>query len=257
MNLATFDFESNAVRTLVIDGEPWFVGKDVCNCLEIADHHQALGRLDDDEKGWVEVPTPGGKQKMIGINEFGLYQLTFTSRTEASIRFKRWLAHEVLPAIRRAGRYEMPVRAQAGEARDIVSRGLNDDGRLALNIVREARVLFGKQAAVRLWPELGLPAIEADAIEESEEDDAGGIRAFARARLVRRLGERSEIAVVYAAYAAWCEVTGRRSLSRNYFSRNMTAFGIADKGETSVKGRHIRFFYDVAIGSDLQEQAHV
>jgi len=113
---AVFAFESTVVRVVTIDGEPWFVGNDVCKALGISDARQAVDRLDDDERGVCIVPTPSGNQKMRCINEPGLYRLIFTSRVEAAERFKRWLAHDVLPALRKTGRYEAPGAQDAGAA---------------------------------------------------------------------------------------------------------------------------------------------
>lgn len=87
------------------DGEPMFVAKDVCAALEIKNSRDALARLDDDEKGVVLTDTPGGEQQMQAVNEAGLYVLVLSSRKPEAKAFKRWVTHEVLPAIRRDGGY--------------------------------------------------------------------------------------------------------------------------------------------------------
>ena len=87
------------------DGEPVFVAKDVCAALEIRNSRDALARLDDDEKGVVLTDTPGGEQQMQAVNEAGLYVLVLSSRKPEAKAFKRWVTHEVLPAIRRDGGY--------------------------------------------------------------------------------------------------------------------------------------------------------
>lgn len=94
------------VRVIERNGEPWFVAADVCNALEI-DRTQTR-RLDDDEKGVYSTQTPGGSQMMNIVNESGLYALVLGSRKPEAKAFKRWVTHEVLPAIRRTGRYETP-----------------------------------------------------------------------------------------------------------------------------------------------------
>lgn len=104
--LRVFDYrDGRQVRTIIKDGEPWFVAKDVCEILEIANYRDALSRLDEDEKGVVTTDTPGGRQQVSVVNEPGLYRLIFTSRKEEAERFKRWLAHEVIPSIRKTGAY--------------------------------------------------------------------------------------------------------------------------------------------------------
>jgi len=101
-----FRFEAAAeVRTVVINGEPWFVAKDVCALLGLANPSQVIARLDDDERGLHSVETPSADQQMAVINEAGLYGLTWTSRKPEAATFRRWVKHEVLPQIRRTGSY--------------------------------------------------------------------------------------------------------------------------------------------------------
>ena len=87
------------------DGEPMFVAKDVCAALEVKNSRDALARLDEDEKGVVLTDTPGGEQQMQAVNEAGLYVLVLSSRKPEAKAFKRWVTHEVLPALRRDGGY--------------------------------------------------------------------------------------------------------------------------------------------------------
>lgn len=93
------------IRTLTIDGEPWFVAADVCRALEIGNPSMAVERLDDDEKGISTIDTLGGKQRMTIINEPGLYSLVLSSRKPEAKAFRRWVTHEVIPAIRKYGGY--------------------------------------------------------------------------------------------------------------------------------------------------------
>lgn len=101
-------FENDAfgkVRTLNLNGEPWFVAADVCKALELGNPSMTVERLDDDEKGISTIDTLGGKQRMAIINEPGLYSLVITSRKPEAKAFKRWITHEVIPAIRKYGGY--------------------------------------------------------------------------------------------------------------------------------------------------------
>ncbi len=101
------------VRTLTKDGEPWFVGKDVADILGYSDTAQAVRKhIDDEDKGVVEMTTPGGKQNMVIINESGLYSLILSSKLPAARAFKRWVTSEVLPAIRKHGEYTAPKVSQ-------------------------------------------------------------------------------------------------------------------------------------------------
>nr|UVX79189.1 MAG: antirepressor protein KilAC domain [Bacteriophage sp.] len=105
--IQTFNFNHNPVRTLTDEnGDPWFVAKDVCDVLRLNNVSQALTRLDDDEKSSIILNdgTPGTPTKAI-VSESGLYSLTIASRKPEAREFKRWVTHEVLPAIRKHGAY--------------------------------------------------------------------------------------------------------------------------------------------------------
>ena len=114
--------EFGQIRTVIIDNEPWFVGKDVCEVFGDTNHKRSLSRIDDDEKGVSQIDTPGGKQNMTVINESGLYALLFQmqpqkakgvsqndnlieERIQKLKRFKHWVTSEVLPSIRKSGGY--------------------------------------------------------------------------------------------------------------------------------------------------------
>lgn len=101
--------EFGQIRTVIVEEQPWFVGKDVALALKYKDATNALkSHVDaDDKMGW-RINTPSrGAQKMTIINESGLYALIFGSKLESAKRFKRWVTSEVLPAIRRTGMYNM------------------------------------------------------------------------------------------------------------------------------------------------------
>ena len=122
--VTTFDFLCNdetwPVRVVIINGEPWWVARDVCEVFGDTNYRRSVSRLDDDEKGVSPLYTPGGTQRATVINESGLYSLLFhmqpqrkASLTDEQIRhrqeqlrgFKRWVTHDVLPQIRQTGQY--------------------------------------------------------------------------------------------------------------------------------------------------------
>lgn len=104
--LQTWNYESSEIRTVEKDGEPWFVGKDVADILGYSDTAQAVRKhIDDEDKGVVEMTTPGGKQPVTVINESGLYSLILSSKLPNAKKFKRWVTSEVLPTIRKHGAY--------------------------------------------------------------------------------------------------------------------------------------------------------
>ena len=104
-SLQLFQNAGFKVRVIMRDGEPWFVAKDVCTCLEIANVSDACSRLDEDERGIVSTDTPSGKQEMLIVSEPGLYSLIGSSKKPEAKAFKRWVNHEVLPSIRKTGGY--------------------------------------------------------------------------------------------------------------------------------------------------------
>lgn len=100
-----FTFRDQPMRTVVLDGEPWFVAADVARILGYRDANALTRRVDDDEKGTQILRTPGGDQAMTVINEPGLYSGVLGSTVPRAREFKRWVTHDVLPQIRRTGRY--------------------------------------------------------------------------------------------------------------------------------------------------------
>jgi len=108
-----FDFRGRTVGSVVKDGQPWFIAKDVCDVLEHTDASKAVSRLDDDEKGATIIRTLGGPQVMKLVNESGLYSLVFSSSKPEAKAFRRWVTGEVLPAIRQTGRYDARRTASA------------------------------------------------------------------------------------------------------------------------------------------------
>lgn len=102
------------VRTVTIDDEPWFVGKDVAQVLGYKNPQEAIrAHVDDEDKGVSEILTPGGKQSVPIINESGLYSLILSSKLPGAKEFKRWVTSEVLPSIRKHGAYMTPETLQA------------------------------------------------------------------------------------------------------------------------------------------------
>ncbi len=107
-NHATF----GNVRAVDRGGQPWFVAKDVCDCLDIRTN-DAANSLDEDEKGYESIVSLGGAQQTLIISEPGLYSLILRSRKPDAKAFKRWLVHEVIPSIRRHGVYATPQTVEA------------------------------------------------------------------------------------------------------------------------------------------------
>ena len=101
------------IRVVERDGEPWFVAVDICGALDIANSRDALTRIDEDEKGVALTDTLGGAQEVAVVNEPGLYSLVLGSRKSEARAFKRWITHDVIPAIRKTGMYATPATVEA------------------------------------------------------------------------------------------------------------------------------------------------
>lgn len=108
--LTIFTFESSSVRTAGTPEKPLFVATDVASVLGYSNVRKAVyAHVDEEDRIKVEIDTDGGRQTVICVNESGLYALIFGSKLDSAKRFKRWVTSEVLPAIRKSGRYECPA----------------------------------------------------------------------------------------------------------------------------------------------------
>jgi prophage antirepressor-like protein len=109
-----FDFEEQSVRAVMRDGTSWWVAADVCRVLDLGNSRQAVSRLEEDERDIINLNTVSTNDGIRGnpnatvISESGLYALILTSRKPAARRFRKWVTAEVLPALRREGRYALP-----------------------------------------------------------------------------------------------------------------------------------------------------
>ncbi|MDR2188928.1 MAG: hypothetical protein LBE62_12960 [Azonexus sp.] len=116
--LQAFAFDSHAVHVVMKDDAPWFVAKDVCNCIGIVNHRVATSKLDADEKGVYIIDTLGGPQQTVVVNESGLYAIIL--RSDGAMNpgtpahaFRKWVTAEVLPSIRKTGSYAAPGSTEA------------------------------------------------------------------------------------------------------------------------------------------------
>lgn len=121
------DFEE--IRALELDGQPWFVGKDVAQALGYSNVRDAINRhVDPEDKGVVKHDTPGGTQKMTIINESGLYSLVLSSKLPGAKQFKRWVTSEVLPSIPQERRlHQRPGNHVAGRTHGQSADGSRKD----------------------------------------------------------------------------------------------------------------------------------
>lgn len=152
-----FDFEEHAVRVIMRDTVPWFVAADICRVLEHSNPSMAISSLDEDERAKHSLGRQGETNI---ISESGLYALVLTSRKETARRFRKWVTAEVLPAIRKTGRYEHGSLPQPeSEAVTGLGNCAVRDAELWLSMIREARLLAGTKVGRAMWARSPLPPL--------------------------------------------------------------------------------------------------
>ena len=141
-----FNYGEKPVRTIEKDGEVFFVGKDVCEVLEITNVSQAIERLDEDEKLIYKLHISGQEREVWIVNEPGLYSLISSSYKPEAKAFKRWINHEVLPSIRKTGSYTAPISNKKQIQLDIQiekeRRLMAKEKRLSANILKDIATDF-------------------------------------------------------------------------------------------------------------------
>lgn len=156
-DIIPFNSGDFSIRVLDVDGEPWFVAKEIAEVLGYSEASAMTRSLDDDEKGLQDLQTPGGRQKVAIISESGLYSAILRSERSEAKRFKRWVTHEVLPAIRKTGaftaRQSRPTTLSRNQvaASILLLRSAAEDLKFA-----PSAVLGGYQ---RLEAQLGVPGL--------------------------------------------------------------------------------------------------
>ena len=210
-NLVSFAFEDNLVRSrLDENGEPWFVAKDVCRVLEIANHRDAVAQLDEDEKDGVGISDAiGREQETTIISESGLYALVFRSRKPQAREFSRWVRKEVLPSLRRKGHYEMPGRS-GSQPVDL------NPAALRLRPALRERILGSAMQCARLMGASSMAEVESifcrccELVASTPEQtllpadkEAGLIRAFMRECCRNSKGAKTTAGAVYDHFRVW------------------------------------------------------
>lgn len=226
-NVIPFDFDGNAVRAIVREGEPWFVAKDVCDVLEIGNSRDALSRLDEDEKDVGNTDTLGGQQEMNIISESGLYSLIFRSRKPEAKRFRKWVTGEVLPSLRKYGCYgeAKPESMEPPEALALPPASLRVKPSLRVqalhSAVQVAKMQGGDEAEVDRLYEKYCSAFAARAkVPETEAhpsvtlvsdfvEEAMVVTDISLGTMPRDL--KTQMKDIHALFASWCEeVRGMR-----------------------------------------------
>ncbi len=117
--MKVFEYQGKQFRTVIKDGQPYFVAADICDSLDIKNVTQAVMKLDEDERAMLNIGVPYGEVN--AVNETGLYNLVLCSRKPEAKSFKRWITHEVLPALRQTGTYSIQEQPKSIEDLIIMS----------------------------------------------------------------------------------------------------------------------------------------
>lgn len=233
MDIVTnFAFEDHLVRMVEIDGEPWFVAKDACGILDVQNVSQAVAVLDDDEKAAICISYTSSngvsqERETLVVSEGGLYTLTLRSRAATTPgapahRFRKWVTAELLPAIRKTGKY-----------------GVNGDGKVAgfdltdlgfrLQMVRETRLTMGRKAAqpmlLALLADAGMRVAQ-EAPRAQAQHGVDFVQTFLDDRTEDAPGGRVNATALFDAYKAWASETEAPAMTLTAFGRTLTALGL-------------------------------
>lgn len=220
--MKVFAYDESVLRAVRIDGEPWFVGKDVAAALGYENGRKAIAdHVDEEDKrqgdGVTIRDSIGREQSPTVINESGLYSLIFGSRLAEAKKFKRWVTSEVLPALRKTGAYStgepLPSTSKRAQTLDALAKSLAEVRRMhkaglvrADDAARMALSLFGLADAPVQDTRL--------ALDDSEL--AASVGAFFRERVAFRLV--SNAVSSRDLYEAWRERSGAQNVTRRVFS---------------------------------------
>jgi prophage antirepressor-like protein len=224
--ITPFNFEGSDVRMVVLNGEPWWVARDVCNVLALVDVNRSVARLDADEKGAHVVSTVGaGRQEVVIVNESGLYTLILRSRRPEAKAFRKWITSEVLPNIRQTGAYIAPgVEVAIAPSPDV-------NQQILMMMAQTMATLTGKTSAVeaiatgaaaKSEAAIHATAVHAAQLEQLTQDMAdrdlakrqqlrGEVESIKK-QVFRTMGERG-VGVQKVAHDFWEAVKGRAGVS--------------------------------------------
>lgn len=221
-DLQIFNYQSNQVRTIMRNGEPWFVLKDVCAVLGIANHKNVASRLEDDEKDVVHLADPIGRmQETTIVSESGLYNVILRSDKPEAKPFRKWVTSEVLPTVRKHGAYMTP---------DTIEKVLTDPDtiiRLATTLKEEQE----KRRALEAKVEADQPKV---LFAESVSASKDSILVRELATLLRQNG----VSIGQNRLFAWLRENGylirRRGSDRNMPTQKAMELGLFEIKETVI-----------------------
>lgn len=258
--LMPFAFGDNLVRIHRDEnGNPWFVAKDVCRVLGLSNVTEATRSLDDDEKGSFriteETSSQGGNPNLLIVSESGLYALVFRSRKPEARAFSKWVRADVLPALRKTGRYEMPGREGVPSNKTPLPLTLPPEAlalrpamrqRLWQDALQTARLDGGDSTSAQEWF-----AFLCRMVSETPPRTDSQLLAFMDACLVEQRGAKSPAHRIYSALRLWWRECGQGLLPSE------KALGRALDGRFAKRKSSVMIYLDCAIRPEWRGSARM
>ena len=232
--------EFGEIRTMEINGEPWFVGKDVAEALGYVKARNAIAKhVDDEDKKDAPIQGDlGGTQNMTIINESGLYSLILSSKLEGAKRFKRWVTSEILPSIRKTGAYATDSAAAEYKARELRIREMNAQARLINAETRRLTVLQKEKGL----SQVAVDTLAVKAVERVTGKDLGDYlpqveKTYSASEIGNALGiTAAKVGRLANAHGLKTEEYGITVMDKSrYSSKEVASFRYNEKGKAKLR----------------------
>lgn len=233
--------EFGEIRSMTIDGEPYFVGKDVAAALGYTNTRKALiDHVDDEDRtGGVTIrDSIGREQKPTIINESGMYSLILSSKLDGAKRFKRWVTSEILPAIRKTGAFATDSAAAELKARELRVKEMNAQARL-INAETRRLLILQKEKGLS---KVAVDALAVKAMEDVTGKDLGDYlprteKTYSTSEIGNALGiSAAKVGKIANAYGLKTDEYGITVMDKSrYSSKEVAAFRYNEKGKRKIK----------------------
>lgn len=231
--------EFGEIRTMEINGEPWFVGKDIAAALGYSNPRKAIGdHVDEEDKGVTKCDTLGGGQNLTIINESGMYSLILSSKLEGAKRFKRWVTSEVLPSIRKTGAFATDSAAAEYKARELRIKEMNAQARL-INAETRRLLILQKEKGLS---KVAVDALAVRAMEDVTGKDLGEYlprteKTYSASEIGNALGiSAAKVGKIANAYGLKTDEYGITVMDKSrYSSKEVAAFRYNEHGKQKIK----------------------
>ena len=231
--------EFGEIRSMTIDGEPYFVGKDVAAALGYSNPRKAIGdHVDEEDKGVTKCDTLGGGQNLTIINESGMYSLILGSKLDGAKRFKRWVTSEILPTIRKTGAFATDSAAAEYKARELRIREMNAQARL-INAETRRLTILQKEKGLS---QVAVDTLAVKAVERVTGKDLGDYlpqveKTYSASEVGNALGiSAAKVGKIANAYGLKTDEYGITVMDKSrYSSKEVAAFRYNEHGKQKIK----------------------